>query len=287
MEYLESNGIPIVAFGLQNEAPHQVGTYPHAHYSGEEYYKAMKKVIPVLKERFPNLHVHADSWNGQYSDGSYRIRQDKQLLDVIDAWTFHRIGYDSNDQIDNANYYKANREEKHVYQNEFEYFTDTNDWRFVNTAQSVMNWFTFVESPTWYWLHALKPLYNSEASGFSLGYWRTLDDDDFSKYPDVEKGHWIYNKQNWHSLAGFLKYLPWDSVRYHVQEDTVRGDNRIMAWKSPEGKEAFVITNRSPIITLHLMLMLVLKKLLLVIVIHRLKKISRLAFSLDQPLTRR
>src|SRR3712207_7321978 len=55
---------------------------------------------------------------------------------------------------------------------------------YTTLFRSIMNWMTFQGSPTWYWLHALKPTYNSEAAGYALGFWRPYDDDDFSKYGD-------------------------------------------------------------------------------------------------------
>ena len=79
----------------------------------------------------------------------------------------------------------------------------------VNTAQSIMNWMTFQNSPTWFWLHAaLKPTYNSEASaGYSLGFWRPYDDDDFTKYPNIAKGHWDYNPRNFNGIRR-LREIP-------------------------------------------------------------------------------
>ena len=252
LKMLEENGIPVVQFGLQNEAPHWVRSYSHCSYSDEEYYETMKVVVPKLREAFPDIHIHADSWNGQYSGGSQKIIQDEELLNEIDGWTFHRIGYDSNDQINNADYYNGNkgRDDIPVYNNEFEYFSDTSDWKCINTAQSLMNWMTFENSPTWHWLHMLKPFGNSEASGYSLGYFHPYDYDTETEevpegFEDVEPGHWDYNYQNWNSIRGFLKYMPWNSIRYEVTEDEVRSDNRIMSYQTPEGNQVIVLTNRS------------------------------------------
>lgn len=108
-----------------------------------------------------------------------------------------------------------------------------------------MNWFTFANSPTWFWLHALKPTYNIEASGYSLGFWRPEDDHDFSKSTHIKKGHWDYNQNNFNALAGFLKYMPWNSQRFAVDEHQILDDNRIMAFKTPKGKLVVVLTNRS------------------------------------------
>ena len=251
LKMLEENGVPVVQWGLQNEAPHWVRSYSHCKYTEQEYYETMKVVVPKIREAFPDIHIHADSWNGQYSEGSKKIIKDQELLNEIDGWTFHRIGYDSDDQINNRNFYNSEkgRDDIPVYNNEFEYFSDTSDWKCINTAQSLMNWMTFENSPTWHWLHMLKPFGNSEASGYSLGYFRPYDYKESENVPtgfeDVEPGHWDYNYQNWNSVRGFLKYMPWNSIRYEVSEDQVRGDNRIMSWQTPDGKQVIALTNRS------------------------------------------
>lgn len=220
--------------------------YSTCAYDGDQYYKAIKAVAPRIRDAFPKVLIHADSWGGQSSAGSTLIRRDPALLKLVDAWTWHRIGADSNEQIQKAALFNEAAEGKQVFNNEYEYLEGpASDRRFVNTAQSIMNWFAFENSSTWFWLHALKPTYNAEASGYALGFWRPVDDKDMSRLPAIQHGHWDYNRQNWHSLAGFLKYLPWDSVRLPVDEDQVRMDNRILAWKTPSGRLGVAITNRS------------------------------------------
>lgn len=245
VRYLERNGLKVVMWGLQNEPPVDHGKYSTCSYNGEQYYRTMKVVAPQIRAAFPKVMIHADSWGGQDTAGSRRIRQDAALLNVIDAWTWHRIGADSNDQIQNAARFNSNTGGKPVFNNEYEYLMGAaSDQRFVNTAQSLMNWLVFENAPTWFWLHALKPTYNGEASGYGLGFWRPPDDQDLSRFPEIQPGHWDYNRQNWHSVAGFLKYVPWDSVRLQVDEDVVRPDNRILAWRTPAGKIGIAITNR-------------------------------------------
>lgn len=94
-----------------------------------------------------------------------------------------------------------------------------------------MNWFVFSDSPKWTWLHALKPTYNAESSGFGLGFWRPYDD---AHTTDLEKGHFRYNPQNWHSLAGFVRYMPWNAIRMEVAEHVVFGTQRVLAFKTPK-----------------------------------------------------
>lgn len=109
-----------------------------------------------------------------------------------------------------------------------------------------MNWMTFENSPTWHWLHMLKPIGNGEGYGYGLGFWRKQGDETVynDKYNSLEEGTWDYNWQNWNAIRGFLKYMPWDSVRYTVDEDVTRYDQRIMAWKTPEGQLVIALTNR-------------------------------------------
>jgi hypothetical protein len=117
----------------------------------------------------------------------------------------------------------------------------------VETAQSIMNWMTFMDAPTWYWLHALTPTYNSESEGYGLGLWRPSDDpiEAGDPYADIAPQHWRPIKTNWHGVAPFVHHLPWDSTRLQVDEKTLRKSQRIMAWESPDGSAGLALTNRS------------------------------------------
>jgi hypothetical protein len=39
--------------------------------------------------------------------------------------------------------------------------------------------------------------------------------------------------------------MPWNSVRINVDEGVMSADHRIMAWRTPAGKLAVVLTNRT------------------------------------------
>jgi O-glycosyl hydrolase len=245
LQYLKDNGLKVVMWGLQNE-PKYSTNYSSCVYTEREYYHAFKNAAPKIRQNFPEAIIHVSSWDGQRGKWGREIAEDPATRQYVDAWTWHRIGADSDDQINNRDKYRSNSWGLPVFNNEFEYLHGgASDLRFVNTAQSIMNWMVFVDSPTWFWLHALKPTYNSEADGYSLGFWRPDDDNDFSEFSHIEKGHWDFNRKNWHSLAGFLGYMPWNSVRIHVDEPAIRGDNRIMAFQTPSGKLCLVLTNRS------------------------------------------
>ena len=81
-----------------------------------------------------------------------------------------------------------------MFQNEFECQKPTNDTLCLNTARSIWNGFTFADSPTWFWLHSLKPT-NVEAS-HPVVCWVSGDDENFARSAAIEKGHWDYNPQN-------------------------------------------------------------------------------------------
>jgi len=151
------------------------------------------------------VRIHAGSGHGCHEEIS-GVANDSYAASFVDAWTYHRIGADSDDAMVNA----TCGDGKPVFSNEYEYFTpDVTPYYTVNIAQNLMNWLTFSESPTWTWLHALKPTYNTESQGFGLGFWRPSDDnttdDSF-----LLKNHWRYNNKTWNGLAGFVKHIPWN-----------------------------------------------------------------------------
>ncbi|MGV9268182.1 glycoside hydrolase family 30 beta sandwich domain-containing protein [Kitasatospora sp. NPDC003701] len=254
LNYLSSRGVPIKMWGLQNEPdqgqPAQNIGYSTCVYSTSQYLQTFKAVAPKIRAAYPNAMIHANSEDGCTGPYGTAIRADATALSLVDAWTFHKIGSNSDVQI--TDNFTSKLAGKVVFNNEFEYLNGAiTDWRCVNTAQSIMNWMTFQNSPTWFWLHALKPTTNSESAGYGLGFWRPPSDTDFSHFPNIPVGHWDFNPRMWNAVAGFLQYMPWDSVRYGVDEPVGSDgkplrDHRIMAWKTPQGKAVLVVTNRNP-----------------------------------------
>ncbi|WP_432093397.1 hypothetical protein [Streptomyces sp. bgisy100] len=243
LDLLAAQGVPISMWGLQNEPIYRTA-YSSCVYSGEEYLKTFKAVAPKVRAKYPHVMIHANSVDGWSGAAGKAIRRDADALSNVDAWTYHRVGANSDDQI--AGDFTSGAEGKLVFNNEFEYLKGgTSDRRTINTAQSIMNWMTFQNASTWFWLHALKPTTNAESPGYSLGFWRPPHDTDFGHYPHIKAGHWDFNDRNWNAVAGFVRYMPWNSVRYGVDESAILKDQRIMAWKTPEGKPVFAITNRS------------------------------------------
>lgn len=244
LRQLQNNGIPVVMWGLQNE-PNQKTPYSSAVYTSQQYYQTFKVVAPKVRAAFPKVLIHANSWDGSSELGSPfpgPISSDPVALSYLDAWTWHCVGCDSNKQLRPG----TNASGKMEFNNEFEYLSGgTNASRMINTAQSIMNWMTFRNSPSWFWLHALKPAGDSVALGYGLGAWRVPTNGDFTQWPNVQAGYWDYIPTNYNAIAGFLSYMPWNSTRYDVKENAVSNDQRVMAWKTPAGKLVFAVTNRT------------------------------------------
>lgn len=252
IRYMNSQGLKVVTWGLQNESQYEKVGYAHCHYTEDQLVKTFGKVAPKVRAFDPDIEIIYDTNSGNAGTYGPKLwKEHPELLQYVDAWVYHRIGDDSNAVLINRNNYLANNQGKPIYQNEFEYFDyqmpeHTYEWFMVNTAQSIMNWMTFIESPKWYWLHALKSIDDhTNRDGFGLGVYRPSYANASHDYPELKHGHWTFNWQHYNGIAGFLKYMDWDSQRYTVQEDEERLDNRIMAWKTPKGKFVIAVTNRS------------------------------------------
>jgi O-glycosyl hydrolase len=260
LRYLQAHGLHISMWSLQNEPVFGIDPLTDEHgkqtvtkmpyaicfYSPADYAATLHYTIPKLRALIPDLPVHANSWDGPAGLYAAEIRKDPELLQSLTAWSWHQVGENSNKQIDDRSMYMQGAAGKPVYSTEFEYQPRDLlkiDSPFMNTGQSLMNWMVFENSPTWFWLHALKPVTNLEAKGYSLGFWRP-DGVRNDSHADLQPGHWEFNAQNWNALAGFLKYLPWDATRLTVDESIVQHDQRILVWRSKEGVLGLALSNR-------------------------------------------
>jgi O-glycosyl hydrolase len=271
LRYLESHGLRIAQWGLQNEpvvgrlqqtpGAGQNGdanqSYANCSYAPALYAAVLHVAVPKIRAVAPGVQIQAPSWDGSAGEYAGEIRKDPELLKNIDAWTWHQIGHNSNDQILLREKYLRGADDKPVYENEFEYQPwDKNmkvDDYFMNTGQSLMNWMVFENSPVWYWIHALKPVSNMEATGYALGYWRPEGELKQNIRPELKPGHWEFNPHIWNAIAGFLKYMLWDSTRLNVEESAVLNDQRILVWRTKTGKLGIALSNRGPVpFTFHL-----------------------------------
>jgi hypothetical protein len=238
---LRSAGIPVLVWNLQAE-PFTNAAYSTCLYSDEDYVRTFKVVAPLVRAFDPNIQIIADtsmSWDFPFIRP---LLDDPQYASLVDALVIHLIGYDSKN-------IRPPQEPsgKPRYNNEFEYlYGPATPGRCLNTVQNIMNWFQLGDAQTWYWLHALKPYTNREASGYSLGYWRPVQDDDASRYPPgLEPGHWVWNRYNWFAVGSFIRHMPWDCLSVPVTEMDVSDDDlRICAFKRPNGKLSIVLSNR-------------------------------------------
>ncbi len=396
---LEAAGFTIDQWGLSNE-PWVSSNYSSCKYTKEEYGRVFKVVAPQVRAHNPSIKILADTnWGTpQYIAPVMKTEYAK----YVDALVVHAIGDDSKNVPENfRKTRKLIKQELPLFQNEYEYLQGpASRDRCHNTVQNIMNWYQLAESPTWYWIHALKPFKNAEASGYSLGFWMPIDDDyaathgikedagpkasgprtsdkaklgsvsdeligtyavtigrgdgmkpgksftfkidnrcevymlahdrgnpsipdgwektdlsaswdsesdvvyrrvfepgavtlpahdgkldngwygvphaalirDISGSPvvvkvtelprgakvtevkrdetsklmtELEPGHWTWNKYNWHSVVGFLKHMPWDSVVLKIDEEKLDHDMRILAYQRPDKKLVVVVSNRS------------------------------------------
>ncbi len=239
---LRAAGIPVVMWNMQAE-PFTGGTFPTCVYEPEDYAMAFKVVAPVVRSYDPNIMIIADtamSWDFPYIRP---VLNDPEYVALVDMLAIHLIGFD-------AKSIRPSPEPsgKPRFTNEFEYLHGpTSPARCLNTVETIMNWFQLADASTWFWLHALKPYTNEEASGYSLGYWRPSNDTNTAHYPpELEPGHWIWNKYNWYAVGSFVKHMPWDCRSVTVTEaDISDNDLRICAFKRPDDKLTIVVANRS------------------------------------------
>ena len=240
LQTLKDNGIPISMWGLQNE-PGENTPYSSCVYTPKTYSQTFLAVAPVVRAFDPKISIIADSWNLRFIAPVLKNPEQAKLVDDL---VIHHCGSDSNSVTE-----KLKDANKPKFQNEFEYLTDpTSPDRCLNTVQHIMNWFQLAEAPTWFWIHALKPITNSEASGYSLGFWRPINDGnpaDNLKFSGLQPGYWRWNNYNWYAVGSFLRHMPWNCQAVEVTEANSDPDLRILAFKRPNGKLTVVLSNRS------------------------------------------
>jgi hypothetical protein len=270
LQYLRGHGLRVVQWGLQNEpvvgkpeakpqsdSPDARQHYATCYYTPTDYLNVMQAAAPKVHALLPHVQIHADSWDGPAGPIAAALRKDPEVLAHVDAWTWHQIGHNSNDQISLRDRYLQGAGGKPVYENEFEYQPWSRnlsvDEYFMNTGQSLMNWMVFENSPVWYWIHALKPVTNVEATGYALGFWRPPGETRAGLGANIAPGHWDFNQRNWNAVEGFLRYIPWDSTRLTVDESSIERDQRILVWRDKQGRLGIALSNRGPVpYTFHL-----------------------------------
>ena len=243
LQTLKDAGIPISFWGLQNE-PFANTPYSSCSYSPQEYAWTFQAVAPVIRSFDPKIQIVADTGDTWKFYFIRPVLQNPATASLVDDLVIHHVGADSN-----VEFPPPEPSGKPRFENEYEYLDGpASPDRCLNTVQDIMNWFQVAKAPVWFWIHALKPIGNSEASGYSLGFWRPPDDNDpkdLAKFPDLRPGHWVYNDYNWFAVGSFVKHMPWDCQVVDVKEDVRDNDLRIFAFKKPDGKLTVVVSNRS------------------------------------------
>ncbi len=244
LETLRANGIPISMWGLKNE-PTVDQKYSSCKFTPAQYAKTFLAVAPQVRAFDPKIRIIADTAFGWDFKFIRPVLNDSKTSGLVDDLVIHHVGSDANVILD----IPKEKTGKPRFQNEFEYLAGpASPARCLNTVQHIMNWFQVGEAPTWFWIHALKPAANAEASGYSLGLWRPANDTnvaDNPQFPGLKPGGWTWNKYNWHAVGSFVRHLPWDSRAVEVTEETRDPDLRIFAFKKPDGKLTIVLSNRS------------------------------------------
>lgn len=240
LQTLRDAGIPVSFWGLQNEPPVDE-TYSSCKYQNpQDYARVFNAVAPVVRAFDPKIRIIADSWDLKFIGP---VLADPEKARLVDALVVHHVGSD-------ANVVRGDPGEpfgKPSFQNEYEYLGGpASPARCMNTALHVMNWLQLGRAPTWFWIHALKPFKNKEASGYSLGFWRPLADVDAAhEYPGIQPGHWVWNPYNWNAVGSFVRHMPWDCRVVEVSEGHFDNDLRLLAFIRPNGKLTVVVANRS------------------------------------------
>ena len=244
LETLRSNGIAISFWGLKNE-PSTDCPYSSCKFTPAQYAETFLAVAPQVRAFDPKIQIIADtafSWDFKFIRP---VLNNPDTAGLVDDLVIHHVGSDANVVLA----IPTEKSGKPRFQNEFEYLSGpATPARCLNNVQHIMNWFQVGSAPTWFWIHALKPIGNAEASGYSLGFWRPANDHnvaDNPNFPGLKPGCWTWNKYNWYAVGSFVRHMPWDCRAVAVKEDAPDKDLRILAFKKPDGKLTIVLSNRS------------------------------------------
>jgi hypothetical protein len=175
IDTLRDAGLKVSMFGLQNEPDVNHAIYSSCEYpSATAYVRAFQAVAGAVRGHDTNILIFADTFNSfpKLISAGMKNPQDAPL---VDAYAVHIVGSSSEKPRQVAAEISTKLPPRPWFQNEYEYLTGgATPERCLNTVQHIMNSFQLAGCPTWFWIHALKPIQNAEASGYSLGFWRSL-----------------------------------------------------------------------------------------------------------------
>lgn len=174
---LEAAGLRVALWGLQNEPHVSHGHYPTCLYpDAGGYVRAYRAVAAAVRRHDPGILLFADT-EGGFPKKIAAGMGDPAVAALVDAYAVHTVGAPSQQVAAVHARIRAELPHRPWFQNEYEYLTGgATRERCLNTVQHIMNSFQLGENPTWFWIHALKPAGNAEASGYALGFWRSLEE---------------------------------------------------------------------------------------------------------------
>ena len=174
LQTLNEAGLKVSMFGLQNEPEVNHAIYSSCEYpSAAAYVEAFTAVAGEVRRHNPNILILADTFNSFPKLMAAGMR-DPRVAALVDAYAVHIVGTSSEKPRQVAVEISQKLPPRPWFQNEYEYLTgDATPERCLNTVQHIMNSFQLAGCPTWFWIHALKPIQNAEASGYALGFWRS------------------------------------------------------------------------------------------------------------------
>jgi hypothetical protein len=174
---LSAAGIRTSMFGLQNEPFVNHEIYSTCEYpDSASYLPAYRAVASAIRAHDPSILLFADTYN-RFPRLIAPGMNDPAIASLVDAYVIHCVGRPSETVLQFDENIRAKLPPRPWFQNEYEYLTGgaTPD-RCLNTVEHILNSFQLGANPTWFWLHALKPIRNAEASGYSLGFWQSQID---------------------------------------------------------------------------------------------------------------
>lgn len=172
---LREAGLRTAIFGLQNEPGVNHSIYPTCQYlTSAQYVRAYRTVAAAVRRYDRSIMLIADT-EGGFPSKIAPAMNDPEMAALVDAYVVHTIGSPAENVRKVHQEICARLPKRPWFQNEYEYLTGgaTPD-RCLNIVQHIMNSFQLAENPTWFWIHCLKPLKNAEASGYALGFWKSL-----------------------------------------------------------------------------------------------------------------
>jgi len=209
---LQAAGLNPVMFGLQNEPYVNHDIYSSCEYpDAAGYTKAFVAVAAAIRKLDPKILLFADTENAFPKKIAPSMHR-PEVAALVDAYAVHTIGAPSENVRAVHAKITAELPPRPWFQNEYEYLEGgATPERCLNTVQHIMNSFQLAGNPTWFWLHALKPFKNAEASGYSLGFWKSLEEPD-SKVVDETRRRW--------RDGPVLAELPADFTRWEMISST-------------------------------------------------------------------